>query len=67
MRLQVLTGASITTMLRCVVSCKLTDVSEMLTATIIRAVFMMEAVSISKTSVNVYETTPRNILEDSLR
>jgi hypothetical protein len=46
---------------------KLTDVSEMLTATIIRAIFMMEAVSTSKTSVNFYETTPRNILEDGLR
>jgi hypothetical protein len=49
-------------MLRRVVWYKLTDVSEVLTAMIN---LMMEAVSISETSVNFYETTPRNIPEDS--
>jgi hypothetical protein len=49
-------------MLHRVVSLKLTDVSEVLTKTH-RPI--MEAVSISETSVNFYETTRRNILEDS--
>jgi hypothetical protein len=38
-------------------------VSEVLAASIIRA--MMEAASISETSVNVYQTTRRNNPEDS--
>jgi hypothetical protein len=42
---------------------KLTDVSEVLTASSIS--LMMEAVSISETLVNFYETTLRNIPEDS--
>jgi hypothetical protein len=47
-----------------VVSYKLTDVSEMRTASIIRElILMMEAVSTSETSVNFYETTLRNIPE----
>jgi hypothetical protein len=42
-----------------------TDVSEVLTASIIRAVtLMMEAVSTSETSFNFYETTRRKIPED---
>jgi hypothetical protein len=52
-----------TEMLGHVVSWKLTDVSEVLTAPIIA--LMMEAVSISDTSVNFYETTRFNIPEDS--
>jgi hypothetical protein len=39
-----------------------TDVSEVLIASVIRAV--MEAVSTSETSVNFYQTTLHNILED---
>jgi hypothetical protein len=50
-------------MLRSVVSQKLTDDSDVLTASIIA--LMMEAGSTSKTSVNFYETTRRNIPEDS--
>jgi hypothetical protein len=50
-------------MLRSVVSSKLTDVSEVLTASIMRA--MMVAVSTSETSVNFYETARRNIPEHS--
>jgi hypothetical protein len=42
----------------------LTNISEVLTASIIRAM-MMETVSTSKTSVNFYQTTWRNIPEDS--
>jgi hypothetical protein len=51
-------------MLRRVVWWKLTDVEEVLIASIIRAM-MMEAVGISETSVNFYESTWRNIPEDS--
>jgi hypothetical protein len=46
-------------MLRCVVWYKFTDVSEAQTATITRAI------STSKTSVNFYRTTWRNIPEDN--
>jgi hypothetical protein len=44
----------------------LTDVSDVLTTSIIRAIIalMMEAVSTSEMSVNFYETTRRNIPED---
>jgi hypothetical protein len=43
------------------------DVSEMLTAAIIRVIIIliMEAVSTSETSVNFYQTTWRNIQGDS--
>jgi hypothetical protein len=51
-------------MVRRVVWQKFTYVSEVLTASIIRSI-MMEAVRISETSVNFYETTQRNIPEDS--
>jgi hypothetical protein len=57
-------------MLLCVVSYKLTDVSDIRTASIIRAfiiALMMEAVSTSETSLNIYQTTRSNISEDSLR
>jgi len=50
-------------MKRRVVMLKLTDVSEVLTASIIRA--MMEVVRTSETSVNFNETTRRYIPEDS--
>jgi hypothetical protein len=46
----------------------LTDVSVVLTASIIRVIniaLMMEAVSTSETLVNLYQTTRRNIPEDS--
>jgi hypothetical protein len=45
----------------------LTNVSEELTASIIRvmSLLMMEAVSSSETSVNIYQTTQCNISEDS--
>jgi hypothetical protein len=43
---------------------KFTEVSEVLAASIIIAL-MMEAVSASETSVNFYETTRRNLPEDS--
>jgi hypothetical protein len=44
----------------------LTDVSEVLTTSIIRSiVLMMEAVSTSESSVSIYQTTRRNIPEDS--
>jgi hypothetical protein len=46
------------------VSLKLTDVSKVLTASIIRAL-MMEAVSTSETLVNFYQTTRLNIPENS--
>jgi hypothetical protein len=49
-------------MLHRVVLHKLTDVSEVFTAL---SVLMMEAVGPSETSVNFYETTRRNIPEDS--
>jgi hypothetical protein len=49
-------------MLRRVVSYKLTNVTEMLATSIIRA---MEAVNTSETSVSFYETTWRNSPEDS--
>jgi hypothetical protein len=42
---------------------KFTDVSEVLAASIIRA--MMAAASTSETSVNFYQTTWRNNLEDN--
>jgi hypothetical protein len=51
-------------MLRRVVWQKLTDVSEMRTAFIIRAM-MVEVVSTSETSFSFYQTTRRNIPEDS--
>jgi hypothetical protein len=64
MRFQVLKAASIqmesSGMLRCVVWYKFTDVSEMITISL-----MTEAVSTSETSVNFYETTRRNITEDN--
>jgi hypothetical protein len=49
-------------MLHCVVSYKLTYVSEMLTASVMRATstLMMEAVSTSEISVSLYGTTQRN-------
>jgi hypothetical protein len=49
-------------MLRRAVYEKFTDVSVVLTAALI---FLMEAVSNSDMSVNVYQTTRRNIPEDS--
>jgi hypothetical protein len=53
-------------MLRLVVWQKFTNVSEVLAASIIRAMSeMMETTSISETSVNFYEITRRNIPEDS--
>jgi hypothetical protein len=42
----------------------LADVSEVLTASIIRAM-VMEAISTSETSVNFYQTTRRSVPEDS--
>jgi hypothetical protein len=55
--------------LRCVVSQKLTDISQVLTGSIMRAskliALMTEAGITSETSVNFYETTRRSILEDS--
>jgi hypothetical protein len=47
-------------MLCCVVWYKFTDISEVLTASIIMAALMMEVVSTSETSVNFYLTTKRN-------
>jgi hypothetical protein len=47
----------------CVVSYKVTYVSAVLTASIVRA--LTEAASISETSVNFYQTTQCNIPEDS--
>jgi hypothetical protein len=46
---------------------KFTDVSEILAASIIRALsaLMMEAASTSETSTNFYQTTRRNNSEDS--
>jgi hypothetical protein len=52
-------------MLHHVIWWKLTDLSEVLTATIILITLMMEAVSTSETLVNFYQTTERNIPEDS--
>jgi hypothetical protein len=43
---------------------KFTDVSEVLTASIIRAM-TIEAASSCETSVNFYQTTQRNIPEDN--
>jgi hypothetical protein len=44
----------------------LTDVSEVLTVSNIRVItLMMEATSTSETSVNIYQTTRRNIPEGS--
>jgi hypothetical protein len=51
-------------MLRRVVWYKFTDISEVVSASIIIAL-MMEAASISETSVNFYQTTRRNISVDS--
>jgi hypothetical protein len=51
-------------MLRRAVWWKFTDVSEMLAASIIRAL-MAEAVSTSETSFSIYQTTRRNIPEDT--
>jgi hypothetical protein len=66
-KFQFLTEASITMNdFRDVASCsliKLTDVTEVLTASIIRA--MIEAVSISEASFIFYETTRSSIQEDS--
>jgi hypothetical protein len=50
-------------MLRRVVWWKLTDVSEVVTASIVT--LMMEAVSTSETSANFYQTTRRSIPEDN--
>jgi hypothetical protein len=53
-------------MLLCVVYYKLTDVSEVLTAFIIKVIaLMMEVASTSETSVNFYQKTRRNNPEDS--
>jgi hypothetical protein len=52
-------------MLRCILWQKLTDVSEVLTASIIKAIIALETVRTSETSVNFYHSTWRNILEDS--
>jgi hypothetical protein len=53
-------------MLHSVVWYKFTDVSEVLIASIIRKMnLMMEAASTSQTSVKFYQTTRRNIPEDS--
>jgi hypothetical protein len=52
-------------MLRCVVSYKLTNVSEVLIASITIITLMMEAVSTSETLVSFCKTTQHNILEDS--
>jgi hypothetical protein len=52
-------------MLRHVVWQKLTDVSEVLTASIIIIALTIDAVSTSKTSANLYETTRRNTTKDS--
>jgi hypothetical protein len=54
-------------MLHRVVWWKLTYVSDVLTASIIRAiiVMLMEAVSTSETSTNFYQTTWYNVPEDS--
>jgi hypothetical protein len=55
-------------MLHHVVSQKLTNISEVLTASIIRAliILIMEAISVPETWVNFYETTEHNIPENSL-
>jgi hypothetical protein len=50
-------------MFRRVLRQKFADISEVLTASIIRAT--MEAASTSGTSLNIYQTTRRNIPEDS--
>jgi hypothetical protein len=52
-------------MLRHVVRYKITDVSEVLAASIITTGLMMEAASTSETSGNFYQTTRRNNPEDS--
>jgi hypothetical protein len=43
----------------------MTDVSEVLTASIRAIVLMMETISTSETSVNFYQTTQSNTLQDS--
>jgi hypothetical protein len=56
-------------MLRRVVWWKLTDVSEMLTASIVTWTIIaetMEAVSTSETSVNFYQTTRRSIIPEDI-
>jgi hypothetical protein len=55
-------------MQRCVVTLKLTDVSEVRTASIIKSMnaMMMEAVRTSETSVNFDVTTRRYVPEDSV-
>jgi hypothetical protein len=46
--------------------CGLTDVSEMLTAYIIRSIaVVMDAISFSETSVSLHQTTRRNTPEGS--
>jgi hypothetical protein len=53
-------------MLRCLAWQKFADVSEVLTASNIRAIdLMMAAVTTSVTSVNYYQDTRSNIQEDS--
>jgi hypothetical protein len=52
-------------MLRRVIGYKLTDVLEELIAFISTASLMMEAISISETSVNLHQFTRRNIQEHS--
>jgi hypothetical protein len=55
-------------LLCCAICYKLTNVSEVLTSSIIRAyiiALMMEAVNISDTSVNFYETSLRNVPKES--
>jgi hypothetical protein len=55
-------------LLRRAVYKKITNVSEVLASSIIRAfTLMMEAVTTSETSVNFYQTTRRNNPEDSHR
>jgi hypothetical protein len=54
-------------MLRRVVLSKFTDVSDVLTASIMKAIsLMMEAVRTSDMSVDLYEITRRNIPQDKL-
>jgi hypothetical protein len=53
-------------LLRRVVWYKFTDVAEVLAASIMRAILITEAASISKTSVNFYQITRRNNPEDTI-
>jgi hypothetical protein len=50
-------------MLCCIDWKRLTDVSDVLTASIIKAMRIMQAVNTSETSVNFYQTTWNNIPE----